>query len=363
MGRIFGGKKKSATKSVSTGIPLARFIGPIISVGGIIAAFAMVLTGHVDLARFDLQNGAALQGNNTNAASIAPVSFPPMVQKSPDTVTLATFNIQDFGVDKASDKGVLSVLASVISRFDVVAIQEVASGDATPIHTVLEHLRAGGGQYASTVSEPVGRSGDMMSYAYVWDESRIQFVPQSAYVVHDSSDRMRFEPMVASFEARVGNADGRRPFRFTLINTHTSPDDVAASATENEMNVLDDVFVRVRQYDYETNGEEDCIMLGDLNVDTAGLRELGQIPNIKSIAGDTKTDTLQSVTLDHILIDQTMTREYTGRYGVFDLRSELGLSEEQALTVSDHLPLWAEFSAYEVPRFDAVAAGAGQVTH
>ncbi|MGI9473468.1 MAG: endonuclease/exonuclease/phosphatase family protein, partial [Rubripirellula sp.] len=75
------------------------------------------------------------------------------------------------------------------------------------------------------------------------------------------------------------------------------------------------------------------------------------------------TDTTRTQTLDHILIDRTMTREYTGRYGVVDLQREFGLSEEQALSISDHMPLWAEFSVYEVPRFDGVATGSGGVRY
>ncbi len=190
----------------------------------------------------------------------------------------------------------------------------------------------------------------------MWDATRIQFIEGSAYLVQDQADRMHREPMVASFESRVGLADGRRPFRFTLINAHTSPTEVETSAIANEMNVLDDVFVRVRQYDYQTTGEEDCIMLGDLNVDTKGLRELGQIPNIVSIAGDSLTNTLRTETLDHILLDQTLTREYTGRFGLIDFQRDLGLSQEKALQISDHLPLWAEFSTYEMPRFEPVAS-------
>jgi hypothetical protein len=52
-----------------------------------------------------------------------------------------------------------------------------------------------------------------------------------------------------------------------------------------------------------------------------------------------------------------MTREFTGQFGVLDFQRDLGLTEEQAILVSDHQPLWAEFSAYEMPRFDPIAAG------
>ena len=202
----------------------------------------------------------------------------------------------------------------------------------------------------------IGRTSQTESYAYVWDENRIQLVPRSAYVVMDTADRMHREPMVASFQVRTGSADGRLPFRFTLINAHTSPREVASSAIDNELNVLDDVFVSVRQFEHQQNGEEDFILLGDLNVDTKGLRELGQLPGIITVAGDLKTNTKRSETYDHILIDQRMTREFTGRFGVFDLQADFGLSQEQASLISDHLPLWAEFSAYEMPQFEPVAA-------
>ena len=361
MGKFFGRKRRSRPRSVSTNLPFVRFIGPVVSIAGFMAVLGLVVTGRVDFASFDLRQSNTEQ--ELSGVAIGPVSLAPLMEKSAESITIATFNVQGFGTAKSADKGVLSVIASVLSRFDVVAIQELEDGNASAVQLLVEQLESAGGQYAYTVSEPVGRKSKTCSYAYVWDKNRVQFVPGSAYVVQDSADRMRFEPMVASFEARVGTADGRRPFRFTLINVHTSSADVAPSAVANEMNVLDDVFVRVRQYDYESTGEEDCILLGDLNVDTAGLQELGQIPNIESIAGDTKTDTVRISTLDHLLIDRTMTREYTGRYGVVDLQREFGLSQEQALSISDHMPLWAEFSVHEVPRFDAVATGSGAVRY
>ena len=37
------------------------------------------------------------------------------------------------------------------------------------------------------------------------------------------------------------------------------------------------------------------------------------------------------------------------RWGVYDLERNLGLSREQALQVSDHLPVWAEFRVWEAP--------------
>lgn len=356
MGGVPGRNLAKGIQTTIVGSSLMRFLGPMLTGAGLLATLAMLLTGQIDLSQLDLlTRGGDAADTTAVSATIKPVNLQSLGQKSSETIRIATFNIQTFDKTKASDAEVMPILAQVISQFDVVAIQEVQGGDSEPIQALVDLLRASGAYYSATVSEPIGRMSQTESYAYIWDETRIQFVNQSAYLVQDQADRMHREPMVASFESRAGLADGRRPFRFTLINAHTSSSEVDASAIADEMNVLDDVFVRVRDYDYKMTGEEDCIMLGDLNVDTVGLRELGQIPNIISIAGDLKTNTLRTETFDHILIDRTMTREFTGRFGQIDFVLDLELSQEQALRVSDHLSLWAEFSAYEMPRFEAVA--------
>jgi deoxyribonuclease-1-like protein len=53
---------------------------------------------------------------------------------------------------------------------------------------------------------------------------------------------------------------------------------------------------------------------------------------------------------DNLVFDGRATSEFTGRSGVLDLMVEYGLSEEQALEVSDHFPVWAEFSVFESGR-------------
>ncbi|MDB4759693.1 deoxyribonuclease [bacterium] len=348
--------KKNNPRPAKAHIPLTRYIGPLISVAGIVFVLGMVVTGKVDLSAIHIGNGSNSASAASVPSSIQPVSLPAPTGKSTETMSLATFSIQGFDSAKAEDAGILSVLASVISRVDIVAIQGVSS-DPSGIKLLMEKLEASGGQFGSQVSPPVGREGDMQCFAFIWDKARIQLTPGSVFVVQDPTDRMHFEPMVASFETRFGVVGGRSPFRFTLINAHANPSDVRAGSSTNEMNVLDDVFKSVRQYGYQKTGEEDCILLGNLGVNTAGLDELGKVPNLVSIGGDCLTDTMQTRTLDHILIDQTTTREYTGRFGLVDLQRQFGITQEQALMVSDHLMLWAEFSVYEVPAYNGVASG------
>ena len=201
----------------------------------------------------------------------------------------------------------------------------------------------------------------------MWDDQRIRWDADSAYVVRDDNDRMLREPMVATFQARTAASDGRRPFAFTLINAHTDPDSVRDLASPaNELNVLDDVFHRVREYEYRRAATTDVILLGDLNAPAGRLGELGRIPSIVdvvslAIANRTPTTAATSAasqTADsdarrlgprsHILFDERMTREATGRGGVVDLVADLGIDPETAARLSDQGPVWAEFSAYAV---------------
>jgi endonuclease/exonuclease/phosphatase family metal-dependent hydrolase len=356
MGLFSGRRRRSSDNDSSSGIPFVRFVGPGFSIAAFLGLIFFAVTGRIDLSTFDDLAG---RDGGDDRGELQPVRLSSL-SKSPDTIRIATFHIQMFGDQKSSDQEVIAVIAKIVSQFDVIAIQEVRSDDALPIRRLVDLLNASGGRFTATVSEPIGRSNDRESYAYVWDETRIRLIPQSAYVVNDQADRMNREPMVASFQVNTGTADGRVPFRFTLINAHTSPIDVAAG-NGNELDVLDDVFVSVRQYDYESTGEEDCILLGDLGTNTEGLRQLGQIPDVTTIAGDIRTSTIGNQTFDHILIDRRLTREFTGRFGVLDFPSDFGLTAEQASKISDHLPLWAEFSAYELPRIDPIAASGTRV--
>ncbi len=338
-------------------LPIFRWFGPSATVAGVLAILGFVFTGKVEFSRLDgLTGGIGSETSGLGDIPIQPVSLRALGQKSPQTIRIATFNIQVFGDKKSQDANVMQTLAQTASLFDVIAIQEVRGGDATAVDRLVNLINRSGGSYSSIISEPIGRTSQKESYAFIWDQSRIMFLPNSAYVVQDTADRMHREPMVASFEVRTVAADGRLPFSFNMINAHTDPDEVSATSGINELDVLDDVFVRVRDFEYQTSGQEDTILVGDLNVDVRGLSELGSIPNVYSIAGDLKTNTLRTKTYDHILIDRTVTTEFTGRYGVLDFQNDFGLTQEQAIKVSDHQPVWAEFSAFESVRQPAIAS-------
>ncbi|WP_153558522.1 endonuclease/exonuclease/phosphatase family protein [Roseimaritima sediminicola] len=333
-----------------TRLPWTRFIGPGATILGLLSLLGFGVGKGVDFSRLDdVPPPATGEDYPSDQPSLVGTS------KLNDRIRIASFNIQKFGKSKSSDVNVMGVLATVMAQFDVVAIQEVLSADSKPVQKLVDRINAQGGRYAWTASRPIGRTSYVEQYAFVWDTTRIRLVPESAYLVSDPEDRMHREPMVATFQTIVSPISGREGFRFTLINVHTDPDEVTFDGPENELNVLDDVYRSVRQYEYSRHREEDFILLGDLNVDRDHLYELGQIHGIESVAGDQPTNTAGTKVYDHILVDRATTSEFTGEAGVLEFVRHLKLTPEQAKLVSDHQPVWAEFSSYEQPAFGSIA--------
>jgi endonuclease/exonuclease/phosphatase family metal-dependent hydrolase len=159
------------------------------------------------------------------------------------------------------------------------------------------------------------------------------------YTVNDPDDVLHREPLVGWFRARVAPDRQPQAFTFSLANVHTDPDEV-----DQELDALDDVFFAVQS---DGRNEDDTIMLGDFNVNERNLRQLGQIAGISWVIANTPTNTKQNAQYDNILFQRTATTEFTGRGGVIDLVREYNITQKQAEDVSDHFPVWAEFSVYE----------------
>jgi len=345
---IFSRRRRRS--SLFTGGTLLRWIGPGSTAAGLLYVGYLALSGGLDFSSLDRM----LSAGSGSEVRPQPVSLGDQSEKAPDRIRIATFNIQRFGETKSTatveEKGVdvMGEIARIVAKFDLVAIQELQGSDGKALERLVRLLNRSGGTYAGTMSDLIGEGTYLEAYAFVWDRTRIEYIPGSSYVVQDPGKRMHREPMVASFRTRVTNPS-QRPFRFTVINVHTDPDEVDPDDPNSEVNVLADVFQRVREYEFQQNREDDFLLLGDLNAEPDKLGNLIKIEGMYSIAGDIKTNLSRKKTNDHILIDQNVTGEYAGRMGVVDFQRDMKLSPDQAKAISDHLPVWAEFRIEEVP--------------
>ena len=167
----------------------------------------------------------------------------------------------------------------------------------------------------------------------MWDASRVELIPESVYTLRDTHEDFHREPLVATFQTRA--TTGPQPFRFTLINIHTDPDEI-----DWELDRLDDVM---RAIAGSPAGEDDLILLGDFNADDAHLGELGQMRHITPLLRATATNTRKTAMYDNLVIHRVYTSEWSGESGVIDFATEYGLDRAAALEVSDHMPVWADF--------------------
>ncbi len=282
------------------------------------------------------ENGQIQSGTDGLPAVSDDVPAPLPATSDTDAIRIASYNIQVFGVSKLGKPEVMAILADVVRRFDVVAIQEIRSADQTVLPQFIQMVNSTGRQYSYVLGPRLGRTSSKEQYAFVYDTEKIELFPDSVHTVDDPQDLLHREPLVARF--RVRGPPAEQAFTFTLANIHTDPDE-----TDTELDALAEVFRRVK----DSRVDDDLILLGDLNVDEQHLGLLGQVEGIRYVIAGQTTNTRRDKSYDNIVFSAPDTTEFTGGYGVLDLMAEYGLSEEAALKVSDHFPVWAEFRARE----------------
>ncbi|QDT99353.1 exonuclease/endonuclease/phosphatase family protein [Gimesia aquarii] len=257
--------------------------------------------------------------------------------QSENTIRIATFNIQVFGQSKMKKPNVPQILARIIQQFDVVAVQEIRSQDQSFMDEFLSIVNSGNHRYAYLIGPRLGRTASKEQYAYFYNTERIAVNDKWTYTVIDKYDKLHRPPYIAHFQTL--SSSSKQPFTFSLINIHTDPDE-----TKQELNVLDDVY---RVVSNDGSQEDDVILLGDLNVNDRNLGELGLVPDLMWTVSQTPTNTRKSKQYDNILFSRHRSQEFTGKSGIYDFKTRFGLTEKEALVVSDHLPVWAEFHVSE----------------
>ena len=253
-----------------------------------------------------------------------------------NTIKIASFNIQIFGVSKASKPDVMNILADTISKFDLVAIQEIRDKTGTAINDLEAAVDSLGTDYDYIIGPRLGRSTSKEQYAYIYNTSTI--TAKSSYTYDDTAmDLFSRDPYIAAFKAAAGTFD------FVLISIHTAPDD----ATQ-EINALNDVVKDAQSY---FKDEKDFIVLGDFNADCSYFDEDDTTCPLRAecykwiITNEMDTNLAKSsCTYDRIVITKAATAEdYADKCGVYRFDQIYDLKFKAAKRVSDHYPVYAVF--------------------
>lgn len=263
---------------------------------------------------------------------------------------IAAFNVKTLGITKVEDEFVVPYLIEIMSRYSVVVILEVRDTSGEAMEMLLQKLNSAScnqnNPFFMTASDPLGRETYKEQYVCFYREADVTL--EDCYQYPDD---------------QVGNVDAfaREPYilRFYCPNTvvknlvlipiHTKPDDA-----EKELNDLDYVVQAVMK----KWGTEKIMILGDFNADGRYL-PLEQKSRIQICCPpycwlidddvDTTTSNCNDNTYDRIVVfgEEMLEAVVPGSAKAFNFQREFNLTDEQALSISDHYPVEVELKKIE----------------
>ncbi len=253
------------------------------------------------------------------------------------SILLGAFNVQVFGISKMDKPDVPERLADIITRYDVILIQEIRDISETAVYELLDIVNDNGaGEYELLLSDRLGRTSSKEQYAYFYRKEVLAVLDSYHYDdgLEPDLDSFQREPFLARFQV-IG-----RTLNFSLIAIHTDPDEAVT-----EVDTLVDVFDDMGSHWQET----EVLLLGDFNADCSYVTETDQsgirlFQDSRFIwwIGD-EMDTTTSNTdcaYDRIVTHADLQgRVVNGSAQVFRFDLVYGLSEEDTEIVSDHYPV------------------------
>ena len=218
----------------------------------------------------------------------------------------------------------------IIQNFHVVAIQEIRTQDDYFLDNFLRtYVNENGRVYDKVIGPRLGRSNSKEQYAFLYDTAAIEVNRRSVFTVNDPDDLLA---------PRAAGGDVPRPRPAAGASIHVRPRQYAHRSRRDRHRAQHARARCTRPSAARRGGEDDIILLGDLNVDDKHLGDLGQLDGVRPIVRSTFTNTRQNAQYDNIIFHQPSTTEFSGRWGVFDFQRLHNLTPDQALQVSDHLP-------------------------
>jgi endonuclease/exonuclease/phosphatase family metal-dependent hydrolase len=263
------------------------------------------------------------------------MGLPAYPGNNPKTITICTFNIQNFGKTKLNDPVRIKVLAGIIRKYDIVAVQEISDVTNTLCREFVNKINDNGQfHYEYLCSESTGKQPDDKSsreqYAFFYNAGRVTPSGEPALYNDSLHDYFAREPYTARFKTKTGK------FTFVLVTVHTAPDEAV-----KEIGSLDEVVKWARtRYASETK----IIVMGDFNASCSYAKpaELDQLSirgsNYFWVVPDSANTNLSEKTdcaYDRFVLTLPAKSFYTGHWGI-----------DHSFTtkdISDHWPVWAEF--------------------
>ena len=253
-------------------------------------------------------------------------------------IRIASFKMNAKGKNR-SGKRTIDLLSDLCLRFDIVAFQEIDERSIGWLEEVGQNVAklSGGAVLLRAISDRTKVGPGQPVFVIVYNSATLDLDFAHWYSVNDPDDLMIRPPLVGWFRTRGVAED--EAFTFTLANIQL--DD---HRPDLELAYLGELFRAIRQ---DGRGEDDVIITGNFHAGDRGLTAVRQRAGLTWVVYDTVTSTDKESQFDNLVFAQNATVEFTGQGGVFDFLSAYNLTLDQANAISDHMPIWAEFSIYE----------------
>lgn len=246
-------------------------------------------------------------------------------------VKLLSWNIENLGKSKSDSE--ISFIANTVKNYDIIAIQEVVAGDggAESVAKLADELNRKGSKWDYTISNPTSSSAYKTErYAFLWKTNKIKKTGNAwlEKKYHLEIDR---EPYFCTFEYENK--------QFTIANFH--------AITKSKQPETEIKYFKFLPLEYPNLN---LIFVGDFNCPQSHtvfnpLRKMGYTSTLANQKTSLKKECVAGNCLasefDNIFY-KTSTIKVTNT-GVIHFYTDFN-TLEQARKISDHIPIWMEFS-------------------
>ena len=248
-------------------------------------------------------------------------------------VKVVSWNLENFGQSKSAET--IGFIANTLKVYDIVAIQEVVAGygGAQAVALLADELNRKGAQWDYTISDPTSSSAYKTErYAFLWKTANVKKIGRAwlEEKYHLEIDR---EPYYCTFEY-----DSKR---FTLVNFHAI---TKSKQPETE--------IKYFKFSPAAYPNLNLVFVGDFNCPQSHsvftpLKKMGYVPVFQNQKTSLKKECNHSDCLasefDNIFYSPKVS---VHRFGVISFYDSFPTLKE-ARTVSDHIPVWMEFSVVD----------------
>jgi endonuclease/exonuclease/phosphatase family metal-dependent hydrolase len=246
-------------------------------------------------------------------------------------VKLVSWNIENFGKSKSTTE--VNFIANTLNKYDIIAIQEVVAGygGAQAVAMLADELNRKGSKWDYVVSDPTSSSAYKTErYAFIWKTAVVTKIgrPWLEKKYHAEIDR---EPFYCTFEYKKN--------KFTVVNFHAITKSKQPETEIKYFKFLPAVYPDLN-----------LLFVGDFNCPQSHtvfipLKKMGY----QSILVNQKTSLKKAVKNNNYLASEFDNMFYNTsaikciNKGIISFYDNFG-SLKEARMISDHIPIWFEFS-------------------